>query len=210
MDSLMPASDEGEIVRVLCDQHRCHTVILYGSRARNAAMAGSDWDVLGVRTDGESVRDVRQLKDGWLDAFVHPESHFATLDEGSLRFVNGKVLVDREGFASKLLARVAAFEAAGPKQIRAEDEATLRAWYPKMLDRIMRDDTEARYRRAWLLYDALEAYFRLRNRWYRGPKQSLSYLQEHDPATYHAFERALAPDASLDDLSDLVRAVLSS
>lgn len=206
----MPSKDEAEIIRVLCDQHQCHTVLLYGSRARNDAKAGSDWDVLGVRKTGETVRDVRQLQDGWLDAFVHPESHFATLDEGCLRFVNAKVLVDREGYAGKLLKRVAAFESAGPRALRAEDEATLRAWYPKMLDRIMRDDTEARYRRAWLLYDALEAYFRLRNQWYRGPKQSLAYLQQHDPFVYNAFERALAPDASLDDLSDLVRAVLSS
>jgi uncharacterized protein YfaT (DUF1175 family) len=109
-----------------------------------------------------------------------------------------------------LLKRIAAFEAAGPKPLRPEDEATLRAWYPKMLERVMRDDTEARYRRAWLLYDALEAYFRLRHRWYRGPKQSLAYLKEHDLIAYNAFERALAPDASMDDLSDLVRAVLSS
>jgi len=206
----MPANDEAEIVRVLCDQHQCHTVMLYGSRARNAAQAGSDWDVLGVRTRGESTRDVRQLTDGWLDAFVHPESHFATLDEGSLRFVNAKVLVDREGFAGKLLKRVAAFEAAGPKPLRSDEEATIRAWYPKMLDRIARGDTEARYRRAWLLYDALEAYFRLRHKWYRGPKQSLSYLREHDVATYHAFDRALAPEATFDDLVDLTRAVLGN
>lgn len=206
----MPANDEAEIVRVLCDQHQCHTVILYGSRARNAAQPGSDWDVLGVRRGGETVRDVRQLTDGWLDAFVHPESHFEKLEEGSLRFANGKILVDREGFAGRLLKRIAAFEAAGPKPLRPEDDSTLRAWYPKMLERIARGDTEARYRRAWLLYDALEAYFRLRNRWYRGPKQSLAYLKEHDPFTYSAFDRALAPDASLDDLSDLVRAVLSS
>jgi predicted nucleotidyltransferase len=206
----MPSKDEAEIIRVLCDQHQCHTVLLYGSRARNQARPGSDWDVLGIRKTGEPVRDVRQLGDGWLDAFVHPESHFAKLDDGSLRFVNAKVLVDKEGFAGKLLARVAAFEAAGPKALRPEDDATLRAWYPKMLDRIMRDDTEARYRRAWLLYDSLEAYFRLRHRWYRGPKQSLAYLEKEDPHAYHAFERALAPDATLDDLSDLVRIVLSS
>src|SRR5262245_21636211 len=99
MDADMPANDEAEIIRVLSDQHQCHTVLLYGSRARNTAQPGSDWDVVGVRRGGETVRDVRQLHDGWLDAFVHPEAHFETIEEGSLRFLGGKILVDREGFA---------------------------------------------------------------------------------------------------------------
>lgn len=206
---MMPSRSElDEILRVMCDQHGCHAVILYGSRARGAAQKGSDWDVVGVRRTGETVRDVRAFADGWLDAFVHPESHFATLDEGTLRFGNGKVLVDREGYAAKLLARIAAFEAAGPQQTDA-DEAVMRAWFPKMLDRVSRGDVEANYRRAWLLVDALEAWFRLRRRWYRGPKESLAWLVEHEPAAFAAFERALAPKATHDDLSAMVSCVLS-
>jgi predicted nucleotidyltransferase len=37
----------------------CHTVILYGSRARGDATAESDYDVLGVRDSGEAIRDAR-------------------------------------------------------------------------------------------------------------------------------------------------------
>lgn len=197
-----------EIRRVLVDRYGCHTVLLYGSRAHGDVRPGSDWDVLGVRAEGATVREVRPIGDGWLDAFVHDEAHFATLDEGSLRFLAGKVLVDARGFAAQLLVRVAAFERQGPPPLDQNEEATLRAWFPKTLERVRRDDTEARYRRAQLLVDALEAWFRLRGRWFRGPKQGLSQLAELDPGAYALFERALAPAATQDDLSALVGCVL--
>lgn len=198
-----------EIRRVLVDRHGCHTVLLYGSRAHGTSNAASDWDVLGVRADGETVREVREIGDAWLDAFVHPESHFEVLDEGALRLLGAKVLVDAQGFASKLLARVQELERRGPKPMPADEEATLRAWFPKTLERIARDDAEARYRRAWLLVDALPAWFRLRGRFYRGPKQSLAYFQEAEPAVHATFERALSPAATHDDLAALVACVLA-
>lgn len=197
-----------EIRRVLVDRYGCHTVLLYGSRAQGTSSAGSDWDVLGVRADGETVREVREIGDAWLDAFVHPEGYFDQLDEGSLRLLGAKVLVDMRGFATKLLSRVNEFERRGPKPLPADEEGTLRAWFPKTLERIARGDVEARYRRAWLLVDALPAWFRLRGRFYRGPKQSLAWLKDHEPATHTLFERALDPAASHDDLTALVACVL--
>ncbi|MBK7396987.1 MAG: nucleotidyltransferase domain-containing protein [Myxococcales bacterium] len=197
-----------EIRRVLVDRHGCHTVVLYGSRAHGDVRPGSDWDVLGVRLHGATVREVRPIGDGWLDAFVHDEAHFTKLDEGSLRFLDGRVLVDSKGFAAELLARVSAFERNGPPPLDENEEATLRAWFPKTLERVRRDDTEARYRRAQLLVDALEAWFHLRGRWFRGPKQGLVQLRDLDPGAYALFERALAPTATPDDLSVLVGCVL--
>ncbi len=197
-----------EIRRVLVDRHGCHTVILYGSRVTGATRPGSDWDVLGVREQGAPVREVRSIADGWLDAFVHDEAHFTKLDEGCLRFLGAKVLVDAKGFAAKLLVRIAAFEKKGPPPLDPNEEATLRAWFPKTLERVRRDDTEARYRRAHLLVQALEAWFHLRGRWFRGPKTGLVQLQELDPGAFVLFERALAPNATMDDLGALVANVL--
>ncbi len=199
-------SDLSQITRLLVDRHRCHTVILYGSRAKGTADAGSDWDVLGVRSEGASMREARPLGDAWLDAFIHPESHFEKLDEGCLRFLDGRVLVDQQGFGKRLLERIAAFERQGPPPLA--DEAALRAWYPKMLARIARGDVEARYRRAWLLFDALEAWFRLRGKWYRGPKESLAWMAAHEPAAHAVFARALDPASNDDDLAALVACVL--
>ena len=47
------------ITQELCDQHGCHTVILYGSRARGDATEASDYDILGIRDSGVSFRDAR-------------------------------------------------------------------------------------------------------------------------------------------------------
>lgn len=201
-------SDLSEITRLLVDRHKCHTVLLYGSRAHDRASVGSDWDVLGVRADGPSVREARSLGDGWLDAFIHPEAHFEKLDEGCLRFLDGRVLVDQRGFAKNLLSRITAFEKQGPPPLA--DEAAMRAWYPKMLARVSRGDVEARYRRAWLLFDSLEAWFRLRRRWYRGPKESLAWLAANEPAVHAIFARALEPTANDDDLAALVSCVLGN
>lgn len=197
------------IQELLVDRHGCHAVILYGSRARGAATPESDWDVLGIRERGDAIREARPLGDAWLDAFVLPERDLETLDAGSLRYLGGRVLVDRRGVAAALLARVAAFESKGPPALDATEEAARRAWYPKMLARIARGDVEARYRRAWLLYDALETWFVLRRRWYRGPKESLAWLAAHEPGAHALFARALAPDGQDDDLAALVANVLA-
>jgi hypothetical protein len=53
-------------------QHGCHTVILYGSRARGDATATSDYDVLGVKESGDSFRDARLWNGVYLDIFIHP------------------------------------------------------------------------------------------------------------------------------------------
>ena len=87
----------------------------------------------------------------------------------------------------------------------AEDEQRMRrVWARKTLARIRRGDVEAHYRRHQLLYQLLEDYFALRRAWYRGPKQAFETLRRDAPATFTAFERALAPDAPLEALDALV------
>jgi len=199
-----------EIVHALVELHGCHSVILYGSRARGTANESSDWDVVGIRKSGASQRVARDFHGAWLDAFVHPESHFDALDEGALRLLGGRVVVDRNGFAAALLKRIAAFEAKGPPAMAPDEEEMLRVWHSKMLARIARGDLEAKYRRAWLLFESLEGYFKLRRRWYRGPKESFPWLAEHDPETHDAFARALEPEATMDELRALVERVLAT
>jgi hypothetical protein len=197
-----------ELRRHFVEGQGAHTLLLYGSRARGDASQESDWDVVAVRDEGESLREARPFCGAWLDAFVHPAAHFDALDEGSLRFRGGTLLHDARGFGQALLARLDDLERAGPKPLPADEEQVIRVWYPKMLARAARDDVEGRYRRAWLLFDALEAYFKLRNQFYRGPKESLRWLARHAPESHRAFARALAPDASHDDVAALVACVL--
>jgi len=182
----------------------CHAVILYGSRAHGDSDADSDWDVAGIRDGGEVVHVV----DGLLDLFAYPAVHFATLSEDALKLADGTIVHDVNGYALDLLARLRAYEAAGPPPLSATQTSEIRNWYPKMLRRIARAGVDANYRRISLAFDALPDYFRLRGRWYRGPKRALAWLREHDPASSAVFETALARGASDADLEALARCVL--
>lgn len=60
-------------VHLLVKEHECHTVILYGSRARATHVPTSDYDLLGIREGGEDTRDARLIDGVFLDAFVRTE-----------------------------------------------------------------------------------------------------------------------------------------
>lgn len=47
------------IVDELYNTQNCHTLILYGSRAKNTHTANSDYDIVAIREFGESFRRIR-------------------------------------------------------------------------------------------------------------------------------------------------------
>jgi hypothetical protein len=189
--------------------HGVHTLVLYGSHAHGDATAGSDVDVAGFADVPGTVRDARPWR-GWvLDAFIYPTALAQAPDTDMLKMVGGRVLLDERGIAGPLLERLAALDRQGPPPLPESEARMRRVWARKMLARVRRGDAEADYRRHWLLYQLLEDYFALRGRWYRGPKRALADLQLNAPATFVAFERALAPGASLDTLDALVEHVVS-
>jgi predicted nucleotidyltransferase len=199
-----------EIVQTLTIDHGCHAVILYGSRARGDFQPTSDWDVAVICEAGgiAPLRVARAFQGAWLDAFVYAEAAFAVVDPELLRFLPARILVDERGFAKTLLERIVTLDQQGPPPLPEGEDELVRVWYAKMLERIGRGDLESKYRRAELLFQALDNYFTLRRLWYRGPKAGLPWLARHDPETHAAFARALEPDVSLDDLRALVQRVL--
>jgi predicted nucleotidyltransferase len=199
-----------QAVEELCNRHHCHTVILYGSRARGDFTPESDYDLLGIRDSGGKIRDARWVDNHYLDAFVYPEKDIVGKPTEFLRILDGKVLVETRSLGAQLLAEVKACYELGPKLIPPDEEQTLRAWIPKMLARAEREDTEGHYRRHWLLFQLLEDYFALRGQWYLGPKLALQHLHTHEPAIYSAYQSALHPAASLQDLKNLAACVLNA
>lgn len=87
------------------EAHGCHTVILYGSRARGDATLQSDVDLLCVREAGPAVRDARIVDGLYLDAFIYPEATLRKLEPSLLRVLGGIVVCERGGFGSALLAQ---------------------------------------------------------------------------------------------------------
>lgn len=189
--------------------HRVHTLLLYGSHARGDATADSDLDLAGFADDvATTQRDARVVHGTFLDGFVYPTEHAQRPpDPEMLKLIGARILVDERGLATSLLAAIEELDRRGPEPLTDDDAQMRRVWARKMLARIRRDDLEARYRRHWLLYQLLEDYFALRTRWYRGPKVALRELATIDRDAFSAFERALAPDASLDALGALVERV---
>jgi len=195
----------------IADEHGCHTVVLYGSRARGDADDGSDVDVLCIRDDGPSFRDSRVIDGVYFDVFVYPRDAVAMVDVALLRILGGQVLRERDGEGTALLSRVRDRFEKGPDPLPADDQIARIVWAHKMLARIHSSDgVEADYRRMELAVQALEDYFLLRTLWFRGPKVAFPWLLTHDDAAHHAFEAAMQPGAGQDALPALVSAVYGS
>jgi hypothetical protein len=196
------------LVARLEGEEGCHTIILYGSRARGDAGPESDYDLIAFRDrPGPRARETG-LRDGaLLDVFIYPAERLAEPVADMLHLRGGQALRDRDGRGAAFLARVDEVLAAGPDPLPADEIAARRNWAWKMLDRAARGDLEGHFRRAWLLTQQLEDFFVLRNAWYLGSKAALSVLRAEHPAVYAALERALAPAASLAEIEALVLAV---
>jgi predicted nucleotidyltransferase len=205
-----PRSKLDERVRAIAEELQsrfgCHTVILYGSRARGDAVITSDYDLIGWGERLEPVREARWDHGAFLDLFVYPDLRLEH-PEDYLHLVDGRVILERDGSGTRLLAQVAELARAAPEPM-AEDEARVRrVWYAKMIERCRRGDAEGNYRRVWLLYSLLEDYYSLRGLRYRGPKQALQQLQKEQPDTYRHFCLALEPGADVEAIQKLASRV---
>jgi len=77
-----------------------------------------------------------------------------------------------------------------------------------MLHRASQNDIEGNFRRHWLLHDLLECYFKMRDIWYLGPKESFLWLSKNDVVAYSLFESALNINATLNEIEKLITHVL--
>lgn len=205
-------SEEAFLRAIACDlveRHGVEIVILYGSRARGDAQPTSDWDLVGLR-DGPMLHEARIVDGAMIDAFVEPMP--VAIAPAHLRFLGGRVVIDRDGIGAELLARIAEFERAGPPPLDAIARETERLWLRKMVSRARAGDLdprdlEAHRRRAELLAQILEADARLRGRWYRGGRAAIAWLASNEPETHALFARAVVPGAPIAAIEALVERV---
>jgi len=195
------------LLQHLRKRYRPHAILLYGSRARGAGNAESDWDLLLLRKSGR-VRDVRDFEGLALDVFVESDAiarRPATAD--LLRLRGARVLLDERGDARRLLRRVEALAKRGPPKLIKGEAAALRAWAWKMVARAKSGGAYADYRRAALLTELLPLSYELRRRFFPGPKRALAEL----PAPLRKrWATALKPGAPMRAVEQLVRAVVGA
>jgi len=70
-----------EIIEYLKSRYLVHTIILYGSRARDEATNTNDYDIVALCEQSEFIRDCKIFKGLYLDAFIYPESKFPYEDD---------------------------------------------------------------------------------------------------------------------------------
>lgn len=199
------------LMHILEVDHDCHTVILYGSRARGTFSSHSDYDLLGIRTEGEDTRDARKIEGIFLDAFIRSEKTVREKPQEFLHVRSGILLRDPQGIGAKLLEEVDRILKLPPPEVPLAEMEARKTWCFKMLERIRHagpEDVEALYRRHWLLVDLLELYFVLRGRHYLGPKESFRWLEENDAMAYRAFAAALHPGAEVEEIEGVVGVVV--
>jgi predicted nucleotidyltransferase len=198
------------IAHELTTVHGCHTVILYGSRARGDHTLQSDYDVMGVRSIGGKLRDAREVNGAYWDLFVYSDSEIATPTVDHLHIRGGVVLLERDPIGTRFLKALDELFRKGPKPLPPDELQTKKVWAKKMLDRAAVGDEEGNYRRTWLQFALLEDYFAFRHQWYLGSKAALQCLKANDPAGFQLFSQSLKSPSDLQLLKQLAEHVTES
>lgn len=185
------------IVRELIRKHRCHTVVLYGSRARGLTTPTSDYDVIGVRRGGEKLRIAKKRSGFYWDVFIYPEKELGKLGEAHFAWKGARILHEEGRFGTLLLRRIARLLKTPYKpKPRYEIEVT-RVWAQKELERCRMGDTQGLFRRAEFQAALIEHYFFMRQKRFLGPKAGFAWLKENDPVTLRQIHRALQHPTNL-------------
>lgn len=199
-----------KMVRHLELKFNCHTIILYGSRARGIGITdSSDYDILAIRETGENLREADEFEGKFIDAWVYSESILNEADTSLIRIKDGLIIKQKKSFGTKLLKKINEVFQAGPSPLADWEAVLIVSWLQKMNKRSQIGDIEGNYRQHWLIFECLESYFKLRGLWYFGPKEAFKWLKTHDKKIHLAFEKALEKHASSKDIQNLVEKVIN-
>ncbi|WP_239670995.1 nucleotidyltransferase domain-containing protein [Vibrio variabilis] len=144
----------------------------------------------------------------FLDLWVYPTSFFDTVSEESLRFGDGRIILDTHGLGQDFIRRVQKKLSVGKEAMSEEDKAHLQQWVTKMLERACDGNLDGNYRRTWLQHELLEMYFDVRGMWYLGSKKSFNYLEKYDKHLYSLFEQMYREPLNLNILSEVAKRVV--
>jgi hypothetical protein len=170
------------LVEELKTTHNCHTIILYGSRARGDFTASSDYDIAGITAVGEKKWIARfdEKNQVFHDIFIFPEEEVVIPNESHLQMSDGIIITDYNNTGKHLLEALKSLENE-PLSISEEEIQARKVWYQKMLSRADLGDLEGKYRQIWSMFTILEDYFAFQKMRYHGPKKAFLYLSKHDP-----------------------------
>lgn len=181
------------ILDYLTQTYHPHTIVTYGSFVSGTQTDASDFDVLLVGDACPTLRDNTVISGILLDAFVYQTEDFlkkTVRPDELIQAYEGRILLDERGLAQELLESLRAY-VARHSAVNENTKAHLRGWCAKMLNRAGAGDPEGMLRWHWLIYDSLEIYCTLRDRFYFGPKKTMAFLRAQQPDAWAKLERAL-------------------
>lgn len=185
------------IVRTLRHKYRCHTILLYGSRARGQTTPTSDYDVVGVSARGPKTRIARKQDGKYWDVFVYPEKDLRKLGDQHLSWKQARILFCETRYGQQLLRRISALQAKPFRPHPGYEIKILKVWAQKQLERCRRHDIHGLFRRAEFLAALVDHYFMIRQRRFWGPKEGFAWIERYDPTTYRLIKRALKAPTNL-------------
>jgi len=179
------------IIQVLKDKYRCHTILLYGSRARGLTTPTSDYDVIGIRRKGEKTRIAKKQNGYFWDVFVYAEKDLRKLGDQYFSWKNATILYQDGPYGRNLLKRIEnLLKTPYKRQPKYEIDVT-QVWAQKELERCRMKDIQGLFRRAEFQAALIEHYFFIRQKRFLGPKEGFAWMKENDPKTFKLIERTL-------------------
>lgn len=207
---ILPQNDKvlDAIVDELKTICHCHTIILYGSRARGDFTSTSDYDVAGITSVGDKKWIARfdEKHQVFHDIFIFSEKEIATPNETHLQMSDGIIIIDHNDIGKHFLTALKTMENQ-PLSITDDEINARKIWYRKMLARAEVGDLEGKYRHIWSIFTILEDYFAFKKLRYRGPKKAFQYLTTHDSVVLKQFEHALSNANDIQSLKQLIEKI---
>jgi GNAT superfamily N-acetyltransferase len=201
-----------DIVDELKNIHQCHTILLYGSRARGDFTPSSDYDIAGISSSLSEKLWLARFDENhqvFCDVFVYPENELLHPNESHLQMSDGVILIEKNHFGTEVLNKLKAIQHTSP--VLTDNELQGRkVWYRKMLARAKVGDLKGKYRQIWMIYTILEDYFAFKQLRYEGPKKAFQYLTKHDPGVLSLFEKVLADANDIHALEILIQNILTN
>lgn len=205
-------TQEQQIVDTLQDSFDCHTVLLYGSRARGTARPDSDWNIIAVREKPPTVWCDDVLEEvGMLHIQIYPnpavQYHFNSPFFRTTDLAHGKVLCEHDGLGARIIQHAQTMLREGYPPEAEGFMGNMRAYYRHDVLDALEDATQnpiyQNYRLQQGLHRSLRYYLRARGKHMMSPIEGFRYIQSNDPEAYALFERAYKPDATLEDVKAL-------
>ena len=119
-------------------------------------------------------------------SFFHGDYHC----EDFIQIFDGKIITDSDDIGKTLQKKVQAYLESRPVKSQAEIAANI-DWCVKMFERVKRCDAEGLFRWHWALVDSLEIFCDIMHHPYFGPKKTLKWMEETQPAAFACYKKAL-------------------